>query len=136
MRRALIDTGAIYAFVVRTDQNHKPAVDFVARWLKRPAIFILLDIVFFEAMTLLKARASPHVAVLAGRELRRNAVCHWIALTAGLEQESWATFQKYDDKDSSYTDCALFAASKQLKVPDVFSFDDGFKQMTGIRRLP
>src|SRR6202521_2683103 len=136
MRRALIDSGAIYAFVVRTDENHNAAAGFARQWLKRPAIFLLRDIVFFEVMTLLKARTGSDVAVRAGRELRRNAAYQWVALTAELEQESWATFQKYDDKDWSYTDGALFAVSKHLKIPDVFSFDDCFKQMPGIRRLP
>jgi predicted nucleic acid-binding protein len=59
-----------------------------------------------------------------------------MGLTAESERETWATLQKYDDKDWSYTDCALLVASKQLKIPDVFSFDKGFDQMPEIRRLP
>ena len=136
MPRALIDTGAIYAFVIRTDENHRAAVDFVARWLKKSGTFFLLDAVFFEAMTLLKARGSADVAIRAGRELRRNPAYSWIALTADLESETWATFQKYDDKNWSYTDCALFVVSRHLRNTDIFSFDQDFKQMSGVRRLP
>ena len=136
MRRILIDSGAIYAFVVRTDENHPAAVRFISTWLKKPALFVLLDLVFFEAMTLLKARTSADVAVRTGRELRRSPAYHWAALTTDMERETWATFQKYEDKNWSYTDCALFVASKQLKVPDAFSFDDDFTQMPGLRRLP
>lgn len=136
MRRALIDSGAIYAFVVRTDQNHGAAVNFVAKWLKTSGTFLLLDVVFFETMTLLKARASADVAIRAGRELRRNAAYTWIALTPELERETWAIFQKYVDKTWSFTDCALFVASKHLRIPDIFSFDKDFERMTGVRLLP
>ena len=56
--RILIDTGAIYAFVTRSDRNHKAARRFVERWLDRRGIFVLVDSVFAETMTLLKVRLA------------------------------------------------------------------------------
>jgi hypothetical protein len=53
-----------------------------------------------------------------------------------LEQETWSVFQSHDDKEWSYTHCALLALSKQLKIAEVCAFDDHFRQMPGIKCLP
>jgi predicted nucleic acid-binding protein len=99
--RVLIDTGAIYAFITRTDKHHREAIAFVKNWLKRGGAFVLPDMVFAETMTLL-----------------------------------WALFQKYDDKDWSYTDCATLALARRLNIGKVFSFDHHFSQMPGVARVP
>ena len=44
--------------------------------------------------------------------------------------------QKYDDKDWSYTDCALLALAEHLKISEVFAFDEDFDQMPGMTRYP
>ena len=136
MRRALIDTGAIYAFTCRTDANHPAAVAFVKDWLARQGVFVLVDLVFFETMTLLKARLGTSVALRVGRELRQNPVYHWTPLGADGERDTWAAFEQYDDKEWSYTDCALLVVSQRLKLPEVFGFDRHLKQMPGVARVP
>ena len=47
----LIDTGAIFAFVTRTDSHHEAAKRFVREWLDQEGIFVLPDIVFAETMS-------------------------------------------------------------------------------------
>jgi predicted nucleic acid-binding protein len=136
MIRALIDTGAVYALVAATDRHHSDAVKFTKDWLQRKGLFVLSDLVFVEAMTLMKRRLGQPVAIRAGSELRENPVFAWVALTPALEKEKWSVFQSYDDKEWSYTDCELLVLSSQLRVLDVFSFDDRFRQMPGIKRLP
>ena len=136
MRRILIDTGAIYAFVTRTDAHHTEARTFVRKVLAANSVFVLSDLVFAETMTLLKARLGAAVAIRVGRELRQNPVYQWLALGADSERDTWTAFQRYDNKEWSYTDCALLVLSQRLKIPEVFSFDNHIKQMAGIRRVP
>ena len=136
MPRALIDTSGIYALITRTDRHHAAAVDFTRKWVARGNLFVLADLVFVETMTLMKRKVGTSVALRAGRELRQNPVYLWTAFTPELERETWAVFQKYDDKDWSYTNCGLLVMSQRLKVPRVFSFDDHFTQMPDITRLP
>ncbi len=136
MRRVMIDTGAIYAFVARTDANHEAALAFTRQLLSDGSGFVLADIVFAETMTLLKARLGTAFALRAGRELRHNPIYQWMALGAEGERDTWAAFQKYDDKSWSYTDCAVFALARRLKVDEVFAFDSHFDQMPGIIRVP
>lgn len=136
MSRVIIDTGALYAFVVRTDAHHVAARAQVKSSLGRAESFILLDLVFAETMTLMKARLGPDVALKVGRELRENPLYAWRALGPDLERETWGLFQKFADKEWSYTDCAILAASRTLGAPRVFSFDRHFLQMPGIHRVP
>ena len=134
MQRLLIDTGAIYAFVARADEHHLGAREFIRDVIARDSIFVLLDLVFAESMSLLKARQGAGVAIRAGRELRRNRLYQWTPLGLEGERDTWAAFQRYADQDWSYTDCALLVVAQQLKIPDIFAFDEHFDQMPYVRR--
>jgi predicted nucleic acid-binding protein len=136
VRRILIDSGATYAFVTRTDAHHHRARTFVKAHLARQGVFVLVDAVFAETMTLLKARLGPALAIRVGRELRLNSVYQWIILGPEGERDTWATFEKYSDKQWSYTDCAVLVVAQRLKIPGVFSFDDHFTQMPFVARVP
>lgn len=134
--RILVDTGAIYAFVTRTDPHHEAAKSFVRAWLEGQRVFVLADVVFAETMTLFKARLGAAIALRVGHELRRNPAYSWTALGEESERDTWALFQRYDDKEWSYTDCAILALSQREKVPRVFAFDRHFDQMPELERLP
>lgn len=134
--RILIDTGAIFAFVTRTDSHHEAAKRFVREWLDQEGTFVLPDIVFAETMTLLKARVGSEVAVRIGRELRQNSAYAWLPVGDEGERDIWAVFQRFTDKEWSYTDCALLSLARREKISAVFAFDRHFLQMPGIERLP
>lgn len=135
-RRVLIDTGAIYAFVTRTDPHHEAAKRFTKAWLQSSGVFVLTEVVFAETMTLFKARLGTGIALRVGHELRRNPAYSWSFLGEDGERDTWALFQRYDDKDWSYTDCAILAVAQRQKVPRVFAFDHHFDQMPALERLP
>lgn len=135
-RRAIIDTGAIYAFVTRNDIHHKAAKEFSKHWLDQKGVFVLPDIVFAETMTLLKARLGSQAALQAGRLLRRNPAFDWLALGADGELDTWAAFQRFHDKEWSYTDCAILVMAQREKISKVFAFDHHFSQMAEIERVP
>lgn len=132
----LIDTGAIYAFVVRNDIHHNEAVEYMRFRLAQRGDFYLLDIVFAECMTLFKIRLGAAIAIQAGIELRRNPMYAWLISGAGEQDRIWRIFEKYKDKTWSYTDCALFAAAQQNQVREIFAFDRHFDQMPGLKRVP
>ena len=132
----LIDTGAIYAFVTRSDRNHAAARSFVERWLNRRGTFVLVDTVFAETMTLLKVRLGVETSIRVGRELRDNPAYAWTALGADGGRETWDIYRKHADKDWSYTDCSLLAVSRRTKIRGIFAFDRHFSQMTGVERQP
>ena len=136
MHQVLIDTGAVYAFVVRTDAHHEEARVFMEDLNEREIGMVLADIVFAETMTLLKARIGAPLALRVGRHLRNNPAYRWTPLGEEGEEDTWATFQQYNDKEWSYTDCALFVLSKRLAIPNILSFDSHFEQMPDVLRVP
>ena len=135
MQGTLIDTSAIFAFVTRTDREHTSAVAFTRAWVSQGKHFVLSDVVFNESMTLLKVRLGADIAIKAGQVLRTNPVYHWLALTAELETDTWAIFQRYRDKEWSFTDCVILALARHTKTTSVFSYDRHFDQMRGITRV-
>ena len=134
--RILIDTGAIYAFVTRSDANHAAAKRFVESWLRRKGVFLLADVVFTETMTLLKVRLGAELAIRVGRELRANPAYAWKTLGQDGERAAWEIFHTYADKEWSYTDCSLLAVSRRSGIRGVFGFDRHFSQMKEIERQP
>ena len=135
-RYALIDTGAIFALSNRRDQHHPAAQKFFREWIARRNGLVLLDWVFIESMTLLKARLGATIALQVGQQLRRNPLYRWVRFQPDDELEVWNVFQKYSDKAWSYTDCGLWVMSQRSRMTEVFSFDEHFSQMPGIVRLP
>ncbi len=135
-RRVLIDTGAIFALVTRNDRHHDDALAFARKWLRDGGIFVLADTVFSETMTLIKARLGAAVAIRMGRGLRSDPAYRWLEMGADSERDVWATFQKFADKDWSYTDCSLHALAQRERIGGVFAFDRHFDQMSKIQCLP
>ncbi len=52
-----------------------------------------------------------------------------------IEQDAWVIFERYDDKDFSFTDCTSFVVMKQQCIVSVITDDSHFKQM-GFDLLP
>jgi predicted nucleic acid-binding protein len=136
MRHILIDTGAIYAFVVRTDPHHIEAVEFIRQIAESGESLVLLDAVFAEAMTLLKARLGAAMAIRVGTELKTNPFYTWQSLGVDGEAEAWNAFQIYAEKEWTFTECSILATAKRLQADEVFAFDRHFEQMPGLIRLP
>jgi uncharacterized protein len=132
----LIDTSAVYAFVTQDDPHHHEAVSFARDWLAQGGRFALLDVVFAETLTLLRARHGAKFSIRVGTELRRNPVYRWTPLGEEGEKNTWATFCQFDDKAWSFVNCALFATARREGTEGVFGFDRHLVQMPGLTRLP
>ena len=75
---AMIDTGAMFALANRKDQHHVGAQKIFSDWTAKRNGWIVLDWIFIESMTLLKARLDAAVALRFGQQLRNNP---WIGRT-------------------------------------------------------
>lgn len=115
---------------MRSDKNHPAARRFLKQLLKGPASLLAHEWVFVEAMALLKVRGGSGVAIRAGEEIKRNPLYRWQASTPQLEQLAWGIFERYRDKDWSYTDCALLALSQQMKTPEIWTYDQNLRQVS------
>lgn len=128
-----VDTGAWFAYFVRRDPDHPSAVEWV-RQNRQP--LVTTDYVFDELLTLLALRESRRAAVAAGNLL-------WAQQVADLERvahddlsEAWEVFQRYQDKDWSFTDCTSKVVIERLQIAEAFAFDRHFEQFGTVTRVP
>lgn len=104
----LIDTSALIAFFVPSEQHHQTVCEF---FLQHPNTnWVILSTVFDETVTWTRTKISPKASVQVGQILRKNH--RYIALSATDDQATWEAFRQYDDKRWSYTDCSLLVMSQ------------------------
>ena len=134
--KLFVDTGAFIALTDSDDEYHKAAVTFYRSSKEKGARFVTTNFVVCETMNYLRARVSHHVAVLFKENLKKSSFIETITVTPSIEDEAFAIFRRYPDKDFSYTDCTSFSVMRSLRVKKAFAFDKHFEQPEGISRLP
>jgi hypothetical protein len=129
MKKVLVDTSAWVAIFDKRDENHKKAKS-VLEYLKNNRIrLVISDYIFDETITTVLSNAGHRTARQVGEFLFKSKIIDFVWLDLDLKLKAWELFKKYDDKEFSFTDCTSFVLSKQLKVNEVFAFDDDFKTM-------
>jgi predicted nucleic acid-binding protein len=121
-----VDTSAWYALTDERDPNHEDALALVA---DARAPLITTNWVVGETLNLTRSRMGHRVAVALGAELRTRAGIRLIRVSKKDEEEAWRLFQRYADKDFSFTDCTSFAVMRRLHISHALAFDRHFQQM-------
>jgi len=120
-----VDTSAWFSRYVPKDPNHA-----AAKWFDDQAHdeFVTSDYVIDELLTLLKARGNVERAVEVGNALFAGEIAQveWVS-KADVEQ-AWEIFDKYRDKDWSFTDCVSLVMMQRLRITKAFAFDQHFRQ--------
>jgi predicted nucleic acid-binding protein len=120
-----VDTGAWYASLVPTDPNHAKA----AAWLSTNRSRLLTtDYVIDETLTLLRVRGERKRALLFGARLLSGELAEVHKITAADLTLAWETFERFDDKDWSFTDCTSRVVMRERGVTVAFAFDPHFRQ--------
>ncbi|NOX60423.1 MAG: type II toxin-antitoxin system VapC family toxin [Chloroflexi bacterium] len=123
----LADTGALYALMDKSDVHHAEAVEFYQR--ASESLFVVIEYVLVETMTLLRRRGFSHTAVLLRERLDVSQSWRLLLSNADMERATFDIYRRYDDKNWSYTDCALLVASRMFDDAPIFSFDHHIRQM-------
>jgi len=131
----LLDTSALFAALDADDPNHRRARAFLD---DTPAVYVVPETVFSEAMTLIKLHLGVALAVETGRAVLAGGPFRLHRLDPDDATETWSIFCRYADKEWSFTDCSVLALSRRMKLDRVFAFDHHFDQMAslGLRRVP
>jgi uncharacterized protein len=122
--RVLVDTGAIYALLDRTDANHAAARAALDDLKRRRAEPLLTNFIVAESHALVLSRLNADMA-------RRWVVANvWPIerVTEADETKAVAILQRYADKTFSYTDACSFAVMERLGLKTAFAFDPHFRQ--------
>lgn len=128
-----VDTGAWFAAVTPTDQNHESAPAFLSA-NREPSI--TTDYVVDEMLTLLRARGERQRALTLGERFFAGDVAEIYQLTTEDVQRAWEVFRTYADKDWSFTDCASKIIIAKFKINAAFAFDYHFRQFGTVIVMP
>ena len=120
-----VNTGAWYATVVETDQDHASAVQWSSR---KSALLITTDYIIDETLTLLRARRHVQRAMMLGEQLFSGAYARIHYLTPADIELAWQTFRLFSDKDWSFTDCTSRVVIESLHIKRVLTFDRHFAE--------
>ncbi|HXZ43506.1 MAG TPA: PIN domain-containing protein [archaeon] len=121
----LVDTSAYFALVDRSDRHHAAAVSFVR---SNALPLATTDLIVVETLNLTRARLGHSPAVRLGRRLLNLAVTTILKVAEQDATRAWQLFQRYRDKEFSFTDCTSFALMERMQITTAFAFDVHFRQ--------
>ena len=128
-----VDTCAWFATTIPTDADYPLA----SRWFTRNReSLVTTDYILDETMTLLKTRGQYSRALTLGAQLFSGEIAHIHYLAAGDIAAAWQIFQRYSDKEWSFTDCTSKVVMDRLGITTAFTFDHHFRQFGGITVVP
>jgi predicted nucleic acid-binding protein len=124
-RLILVDTSAYFALADRTDHHHRSAVAFVR---ENDVPLVTTNLILVETLNLVQARLGHLAAIKLGRRLLNPTLTTVLKVSDPDVAQAWRLFQRYRDKQFSFTDCTTFALMDRLQIPTAFAFDLHFRQ--------
>jgi len=128
-----IDTSAWYAASSNRDVNHPAAAQLLSS-LQEP--FITSDFVVDETLTLFRARGENRHALEFGAAVIDAEFAEIVSIDSQDFARAWQIFQRYDDKEWSFTDCTSFVVMERLGITRAFAFDVHFRQLGKVMVVP
>lgn len=124
-----MDTGGWVALFVDSDENHRKALRAFQELKKSKALLYTSDYVVDETMNTIRVRGNHKQSVVAGEALLKSKVVTLVRVFPEYFEESWRLYQKYTDKELSFTDATSLTIMKNLGIHKVFTFDHEFEQV-------
>ena len=100
--------------------------------LDEQVTYVTTNLVFAEALTLIRYRLSHQAAIRFGRLLQQLAgsgVVEFVRVDDSHDVLAWEIFEHYADQRFSYTDCTSFAVMRALGVTHAFTADRHFAML-------
>lgn len=124
-----IDSGPLRALNNIKDQYFSVARQRYAQLVNEPVKLVTTDYVVDEVYTGLLVDSGYRSALNFDNILRLGK---WAVerISADRFTEAQEVFRRYNrDKKWSFTDCTSYVVMKELRINQVFTFDDNFRQM-------
>ena len=128
-----VDSGGWFASVVTEDIDH----DRASTWIRQNKDLLLTtNYIVDETLTLLKGRGEKAKALNLGKLFFDGSIAKIYHLTEGDLVDTWNIFQRFADKEWSFTDCSSKLVCDRFGITHAFSFDKHFKQFGTITVVP
>ncbi|MBM3236520.1 hypothetical protein FJZ31_09495 [Candidatus Poribacteria bacterium] len=125
MKRIFVDSWGWCAMVNRREEYHELVQDLIAELVAESAKLYTTNFIIDETYTLIRTRVHHRAAVEFHRKLQimiNGKLLEVIYLTPEVEQDAWTIFERYDDKDFSFTLFLLFLLIKLFFLKEKFGY--------------
>lgn len=128
MEKVFVDTSGWVALFVVNDKDHEKAISIFEDLKQSKVPIYTSDYVIDETITTILTRGNHKQSVLAGKVLLTSEIVKIVHVSASYFQSAWEFYQKYRDKQFSFTDVTSFTIMKDLNINRAFAFDRDFRQ--------
>ena len=133
--KIFIDTSAFLALEDESDQYHEAALQFREQVLRKKRYEVIAtSYILDETLTLIRFRIGIRASIDFSKKIRRSKVVKIVQVSKEIEEKALDIFERYDDKDFSFTDCVSFVVMRETGIKEAFAFDEHFNQMGFIRK--
>ena len=124
MRRVFVDTSAVYALLVASDNNHAPAAEAFRRLILDQSQLVASSDVLVESSALLGLRVGLPAVATFRTELAPVLEVIWI--DAELHERGLDLLLARGNRALSLVDAVSFLVMRQQRIEDVFAYDQHF----------
>jgi len=132
----VLDSSFLIAFQNRRDVHHAAASrimpDLIGGGFGR---LLLLEYVFLEVVTVLLARCGHRIALDTADTLLNAHEVDFLSCSE-LFQSALDVFRTTTAARLSFTDAAIVAAARRHETEFIATFDEGFRQIEGLKPVP
>ena len=121
-----VDSSGWFAVYSLRDVNHARVSNAISTC---PELLVTSDYVVDETLTLLRARRENERALVFGNCVVDGGLASIVSITTEDFLAAWNVFQKFHDKEWSFTDCTSYVVMQRLGIQQAFAFDDHFRQL-------
>jgi predicted nucleic acid-binding protein len=135
LQKIFIDSSAFLALEDESDQYHMAALQFREQVLRKGRYEIITSsYILDETLTLIRFKISIKASIDFSKKIRKSEVVRKVRVSKEIEDKALDRFERYADKDFSFTDCVSFVIMWKMRIKEVFAFDQHFDQMEFIRK--
>ena len=128
MEKVFVDTSGWVALFVSNDRDHKRAAAIFEELKQSKVSIYTSDYVIDETITTILTRGNHKQSVFAGKALLTSKIIKIVHVSPDYFQSAWELYQKYKDKQFSFTDVTSFSIMKDINIDRAFAFDREFTQ--------
>jgi predicted nucleic acid-binding protein len=127
------DSSGWFALFVPVGPDHQAAVVWYSTYT---GPLLTTDYVVDETLTLMRARGQHQKALEFGRDVFGGKLATIHYLNRAEIADAWDVFQRFRDKDWSFTDCTSKVVIEALGIAQAFAFDQHFRQFGSVAVAP
>lgn len=128
----VLDSSFLIAYYNTRDVHHAAAARTMIQLLGgKWGQGLLLEYVFLETVTVLRARRDLKVATTVGRTLLQASEIDFVPCS-DIFIDAFDTFRRDRSHDLSFADAAIVAVARQYSPGFVATFDEDFRGLRGI----